>query len=696
MGNIMNSHINAMLQYYIVDKSHHRYRQEKPENVYFLAEQFQREELEDIERAVKRLRWVLKQENPVVQKDAKIVLMRTVPVIPEIFTQEEWEERKKSHYIHEQGKVCNINPDYSKLIDVGFAAKELQIREIQEQKRILGDMDAVRYLEAVLETLGIISEFAERYALAAEKSGNQAAADILRKIPRQRAGSFREALQFLRLLHYCLWCCFNYHNTLGRFDQYLYPYLRRDLDKGVLTEESALELLEEFFISFNIDSDLYPGMQQGDNGQSMVLGGKDKEGRELYNGLSDLCMQASLELKLIDPKINLRVHKNTPLSLYERGTRLTKQGLGFPQYSNDEVIIPALLRWGYREEDAYQYVVAACWEFIIPGCGMDIPNIDGLSFAQLITQCLPKLPRCLSFEEFLVLVKKEILETLASMVHKYRNVYMEPSPLMSLMMEECMEKGRDISEGNRYNNYGIHGTGLSTAVDSLAAIEKYVFGEKSVEASELLKALERNYEGYEELRNRLRFEGPKMGNDDDGADRIAVMLLDWFAEGLEGIQNDRGGIYRAGTGSAMYYIWHSKELMATPDGRAAGEEFACNYSPSLFTRCRGPVSIIKSFSKPNLVKTANGGPLTIELYDNLFRNQESIQKVAMFVKSFMDMGGHQLQINAVNREKLLDAKAHPENHRNLIVRVWGWSGYFVELDEVYQDQIIKRMELMIE
>lgn len=692
----MNSHINAMLQYYIIDKSHHRYRQEKPENIYFLAEQFQKEGLKDIERAVKRLRWVLEQEIPVVHKDAKIVLMRTVPVIPEIFTKEEWEELKKSHYIHEQGKVCNINPDYSKLIDVGFAAKELQIREIQEQKRILGDMDAVRYLEAVLETLGIMSGFAERYALEAEKSGNQAAADILRKIPRQRAESFQEALQFLRLLHYCLWCCFNYHNTLGRFDQYLYPYLRQDLEKGVLTEESALELLEEFFISFNIDSDLYPGMQQGDNGQSMVLGGKDKEGRELYNGLSDLCMQASLELKLIDPKINLRVHKNTPLSLYERGTRLTKQGLGFPQYSNDEVIIPALLRWGYKEEDAYQYVVAACWEFIIPGCGMDIPNIDGLSFAQIITQCLPKLPRCLSFEEFLVLVKKEILETLASMVHKYRNVYMEPSPLMSLMMEECMEKGRDISEGNRYNNYGIHGTGLSTAVDSLAAIEKYVFGEKSVEASELLKALERNYEGYEELRNRLRFEGPKMGNDDDGADRIAVMLLDWFAEGLEGIQNDRGGIYRPGTGSAMYYIWHSKELMATPDGRSAGEEFACNYSPSLFTRCRGPVSIIKSFSKPNLVKTANGGPLTIELYDNLFRNHESIQKVAMFVKSFMDMGGHQLQINAVNREKLLDAKAHPENHRNLIVRVWGWSGYFVELDEVYQDQIIKRMELMIE
>ena len=193
----------------------------------------------------------------------------------------------------------------------------------------------------------------------------------------------------------------------------------------------------------------------------------------------------------------------------------------------------------------------------------------------------------------------------------------------------------------------------------------------------------------------LRYEAPKMGNDDESVDALADQLLNWAADALEGRVNDRGGIYRAGTGSAMYYVWDSRDRCATPDGRRAGEELACNYSPSLFIRCDGPVSIIKSFSRPDLVRVANGGPLTIELSDTMFRSEESIGKVAMFVKSFFDLGGHQMQINAVNREKLLDAKKHPENYRNLIVRVWGWSGYFVELDECYQDHIIKRMELTV-
>ena len=181
----------------------------------------------------------------------------------------------------------------------------------------------------------------------------------------------------------------------------------------------------------------------------------------------------------------------------------------------------------------------------------------------------------------------------------------------------------------------------------------------------------------------------------DAVDELAAMLLNWFADELEGHHNDHGGIFRAGTGSAMYYVWDSRDMGATPDGRRESEELACNYSPSLFMRADGPVSIIKSFTKPDLYRVCNGGPLTIELTDTMFHNEDSVRKVAMFVKSYIDLGGHQMQINSVNREKMLDAKKHPENYRNLIVRVWGWSGYFVELDECYQDHIIKRMELAI-
>lgn len=688
----MNKKIQEKLDFFIRDKKHHAYRQPPPENIYILAERFASEKKKDTWRSLERLRWMLENEKPVVFANDRIAMIRTVPVIPEIFTEQEMEEIRKEHYIHEQGKICNVNPDYINVIRIGFEGLRQRIAEAREH----AGQEEREYLDILKETLTVIAAFADRYRIAAEEAGNQEIADIFSKIPRKGAETFQEALQFFRLMHYCLWCSFNYHNTIGRFDQYMYGYWEHDLKNGELNQDEALELLEEFFISFNKDSDLYTGMQQGDNGQSMILGGKNREGQDCFNDLSEQCLKACLELKLIDPKINVRVHKDTSLELYEKCTQLTKQGLGFPQYSNDEVVIPALIDWGYDEDDAYNYVVAACWEFIIPGVGMDIPNIDGLSFAEAVSESMELLPEAQSMSEIEAEVRRKINEKIHSMLLKYRSVYMEPSPVMSMLMTGCIERGKDASLGLKYNNYGIHGTGLSTAVDSLSAIEKYVFEEKRVTAQEMFQALKADFKGYEELRNMLRYETPKMGDNDERTDRFAVELLDWFADSLVGCRNDRGGIFRAGTGSAMYYVWHSEGLGATPDGREAGEAFACNYSPSLFARCEGPLSIIESFSKPHLTRVANGGPLTIELYDQLFRNEESIRKVAMFVKAFMDMGGHQMQINAVNREKLLDAKAHPENYRNLIVRVWGWSGYFVELDEVYQDHIIKRVELMME
>ncbi len=687
----MTNYIQTLLKRFIAEKDQKNYRI-PPTDPYILAETYREEGLTDVERSIRRLEYMLGSEKPHVYPDEKIALIRTVSTIPEILTKEEWAEKKKTNYIHEQGKVCNINPAYMLLVGEGFDAKREQIKAqlakpCSEEKKT--------ELDAMLRTMDLIQNFAERYRQAAVEAGNQTVADTLSKIPAKAPETLLEALQFLRLVHYCLWCSFNYHNTLGRFDQYLYPYYQKDIAEGRLTDETALELIEEFFISCNKDSDLYTGMQQGDNGQSMVLGGLNPDGTESYNALSDLCLQASLELKLIDPKINLRVNKNTPLELYEKGTKLTQQGLGFPQYANDDVVIPALLHWGYDKEDAYNYVVAACWEFIIPGKGTDVPNLNTMSFVRTITETLDGLKDCGTFDEYLNLVCRSIDEQAEKLMKQVSDIYMEPAPLMSLMMENCVETGKDVSKGNRYNNYGFHGAGLSTAVDSLAAIRKYVFEDKTITAEQMTQMCQENFKGHEEIQNMLRYEAPKMGNDDAPTDELAVKLLNRFADALEGHHNDKGGIFRAGTGSAMYYVWDARDTIATPDGRRAGEELACNYSPSLFMRSVGPVSILKSFTKPDLKRVANGGPLTIELTDSMFRNDESIRKVAMFVKSFMDLGGHQIQINAVNKEKLLDAKKHPENYRNLIVRVWGWSGYFVELDECYQNHIIKRMELAV-
>ncbi|NCB02346.1 MAG: pyruvate formate-lyase [Spirochaetia bacterium] len=687
----MNQYITELKKYYIEDSSHHSYRV-PPTEQYKLAQEFKKKGLNDTQRAKYRLKWMLEHENIVVFPHEKISILRTIPIIPEIFTQKEWAYKKKSYRIHELGKVCNINPHYSSLIDVGFDRKREEIQEVIHKFSKQKENEKITYLQTLLEVLDMIEEFSERYRVEAIRVGNKIVSETFSHIPQQPPRNFLEALQFFRLLHFCLWESYNYHNTIGRFDQYMLPYYEADIEANILDKESALTLLEEFFISFNKDSDLYPGMQQGDNGQSMVLGGLDSEGRDTFNDLSILCMQASMELKLIDPKINLRVHDKTPLEVYILGTQMTKLGLGFPQYSNDMIVIPALEKWGYSHADASNYVVAACWEFIIPEVAMDIVNIDALSFLKSILDVLPEIMRCDTYEEFALVVKKKIFLQAAQICANTTGLYMEPAPLISLMTTSCIENGIDISKGALYNNYGIHGTGLSSAADSLAAIKKYIYEEKSLDKQTLLDALEADFNGYEDLFTLLRYRAPKMGNDDDYVDSIATELLDWFADSLEGHQNGRKGIFRPGTGSAMYYLWHGNQLGASPDGRKKGEEFACNFSPSLFTRSKGPVSLIKSFSKAHLNRVANGGPLTIELHDTMFRNEESIEKVAKLVKTYMEIGGMQLQLNGVNRDTMLEAQKHPEKYRDLIVRVWGWSGYFVELDKEYQDHIIKRME----
>ena len=249
-------------------------------------------------------------------------------------------------------------------------------------------------------------------------------------------------------------------------------------------------------------------------------------------------------------------------------------------------------------------------------------------------------------------------------------------------------------DGAKYNNYGLHGAGISTAADALAAIREGVFERQEFTAAELLAALEADFVGFEELQKKL-LSYPKMGNNDDRADLLGCFLMERYSSYLNGKPNNHGGVFRAGTGSAMDYIRKAKDVGATADGRKAGTPFGSSYSPSPIARLKGPLSNVQSFTKFDLRKICNGGPFTIEIHDTVFRNDEGEKKVAQLVKSYIDLGGHQIQINAINRDILLDAKKNPENYPNLIVRVWGWSGYFTELDTVYQDHVISRMEFTV-
>ena len=655
----------------IANREHHVYRKTHKE-IENIAQQFCCMGLTPKERMTRRFELLARLEEPVLLPGEKICFMRTVKQIPDCFTPEEWAQLRQEHYIHELGYMSNLSPDYSRVIATGLDA----LRESADEY-------GKRIIDAILD-------LTERYRQAALSAGKTELAEVLARVPRYGASSFYEALQSFRILHFSLWLEGNYHNTVGRFDLYMYPYLKADMEKGLYTRQSALELVEDFFISFNKDSDLYVGVQQGDNGQSLVLGGMDSQGNEVFNLLSELCLEASRNLLMIDPKINVRVGKNTPMRVYELGTELTRAGVGFPQYSNDDVVIPGLIKLGYALEDARNYAMAACWEFIIPGCGGDVANIGALSFPKVVDTCMRQhLAVCENFEKFMECVEAEIRRSWQEICDGIRDLWFVPSPFMHLMMDG------GIYDGGKYNNFGIHGTGIATAADALTAIRKYVFEEKKYSPQMLLEAVDTDFVCHPKLLPVLRYETPKMGMNHPVPDKIACDLLQIFADALKGKRNCRGGGYRAGTGSAMYYLWHSAELGASADGRRKGEPLGANFSPSLFAPVGGPLSVIRSFSKPDLTETINGGPLTMEFSDSVFRDSSGIQKVATLVKAFMDMGGHQLQLNAVNTQRLKAAQADPAAYRQLVVRIWGWSAHFVELDKEYQDHVLRRQQYTV-
>ena len=633
-------------------------------------------------------------ENPVFLDGERIALARTVRQIPELHTKEEMDARRAAGTAFgEKGVVFNLTADFGPAIRDGLDARLAQMRERLARARAEGDAEGVGFLENAILSVEAVLGFVERYRAAAEARGLDDIAETLARVPRFGARTFREALQSLRVLHYAMWCEGEYHCGLGRIDQYLLPYFEADRAAGRLDDAGALELLEEFFVACNRDSDLYIGVQQGDNGQSVMLGGVTRDGAPAFNDLSRLCLEACGELKLVDPKINLRVDRNTPVEIYRLGTRLTAKGLGFPQYANDDVVIPALERWGYAPEDARDYTVAACWEFVIPGCGMDIDNIDAVSFPGALDAALRAVEgSAASYDAVESAFLEEVQRRADALVEKYSHVEILPGPFVSAISAGCVERARDICKGAKYNNFGVHGTGISVAVDSLASVRELVFEKMMVTLPELVALLDTDFAGRPDVLAAAK-AAPKMGNADPCADEIARRVIAFWGHAFDGRRNDRGGVFRPGTGSAMYYVWHAREIPASPDGRLAGHPFPANWAPSLDVPVKGPVSVVRSFTEPDLGPVCNGGPLTIEIHDSAFAMPDGVDKVAELVRFFVLRGGHQLQINAIDRATLLDAQAHPENHRHLIVRVWGWSGYFVELDREFQDQIIKRVEL---
>ena len=690
----MNERLLRMKQS-VRDGDHRRLRQPEPVSI---LEECEREQLSWMRRAARLTVRQCQAEQPVIGADEQIVFTRTLPAaIPPVYSPADYARLTAGHTLHESGPVSNIAADWGQALSQGLLGRRSVA--LEQMRRRQGDAEGMEFLASAVETIDAVLDLAARYAAAARDLGRVDVAEILERVPALPPRTFREALQSLRLLQAVVWLGGNYHVGLGRLDQYLWPYLQADLEAGRLDESAAEDLLSEFFIALNKDSDLYPGVQQGDNGQTITLGGVTRDGGDAVNPLTWMALRVSRDLAMIDPKINLRISPRTSLELLSLATELTRKGLGFPQYSNDDVVIPGLAAHGYQLEDARDYAVAACWEFLIPGRGMEVVNIGAVSFPAAVDHALRAgLPAGDDMQAILARTGEDIRQQVTALADAYQSLLLPPAPYYSVLMTACLERGQDISKGATYNNFGIHGAGSANAADALAAVQQLVMTGR-VAPADLLSALDADFEGAEDLRQMLAGQAPKTGNDDARADTLMVRLFDMLADACEAYgRTARGGILRPGTGSAMYYIWLAQGhpgmrepvVGATAEGRRRGQPFSANLAPSQGVAARGPFSILLTYAKLDYRRICNGGPVTLEISDTVFRGEESIRKVAMLVRAFAQQGCQQLQLNSLNVAILRDAQLHPERHKNLIVRVWGWSGYFCELSPEYQEQIIAR------
>ena len=630
--------------------------------------------------------YILDKETPLVFPGEKIIFTRTIKGNPD-FPMNGLDQAKHWRPLE------NLSIEWPLLLKEGLAGRKAACQKVLEEKK--NDPEAVDFLSNAIATIDAVAAFAGRYAESAKEPFQRA---LLEKVPQYPAESFHEALQSLRFIMSVMRSAGGEHMGFGRFDQYMWPYLKNDLEQKVLTKDEAFELLEEFFISLSRDADLYRGVQLGDNGQSMMLGGCDRNGRPAINPLTYMCIEASEDIGLIDPKINLRVDSNTPHDLLLSAAKLTRKGLGFPQYQNDEVIIPSLVNFGYDLEAARDYTVAACWEFVVED-GRDTPNMFAFNFPLAADQAIRAgLKAGDDFEGIMGRLKTAAeAQTLDFRKSCEEESYFLPEPIVSVFSKNAVKLGRDLNNGGgSHYHYGCQGCGSSSAADALAAVKYLIFETKQITPERLLAALDSDYENDEELRQMIKAVPHKVGSNDDYADDLLKRLFDIFADTLAEIKNNgRGGRIRPGSGSAQHYVLmtekrEGQKLKATADGRKYGDFVSSSLAPAPGVRARGIISELETYGKLNYDKICNGGPITMELADSYFRNEEALLKVVKLIQAFVKLGCQQLQLNTLNPDKLRDAQIHPENYRDLIVRVWGWSGYFVELSKPYQDQIIGR------
>jgi formate C-acetyltransferase len=545
-------------------------------------------------------------------------------------------------------------------------------------------------------------------------------ATTCRRVPAQAPRTFHEALQMYWFVHLGTITELNGWDAMspGHLDQHLYPFYQQDVAAGILDREKAKELLSCLWIKVN-NHTAPPkvGVTAKESGTyndftQINLGGVDVHGADGCNEVSYLCLEVADELHLLQPQPSVHISSKTPERFLKAATRVIRKGYGYPSVFNSEAVIMEQLRVGKTVEDAREGGTSGCIEtgafgkeaYILTGY-LNVPKILELALNDGVDQLTGKRVSIAtgdasgftSFDqlydaftrqlEHIVQLKIRVNNYIERMYAKY-----SPAPFLSVVIHDCIGQGRDYYDGGpRYNTNYIQCTGIGTVTDSLSAINTHVFGEGQLPMGKLIETLRRNFEGEEALRLRLWNRTPFYGNDDDRADTIMRRVYDSLFAAIDGKANTKGTVYHLNMLSTTCHVYFGKMLGASANGRFAHLPSSDGTSPSHGADRNGPTAVIKSLAKMDQLKS--GGTLLNQRFlPSVLASEQDLDKLGGLIRTYFALGGHHIQFNVVDTKTLRDAQSHPDDYRNLLVRVAGYSDYFVDLDREHQEEIISRTE----
>lgn len=589
-----------------------------------------------------------------------------------------------------------------------------------EKLDLINDFHAIEKqeeLRAMEIAANAIIMFANRYADTLE---DLHLADICRHVPAHAPRTFHEALQYYWFVHLGVitelnpWDSFN----PGRLDQHLYPFYKEEIEAGTLTQEQATELLQSFWIKFNnhpappkvgvtaLESNTYTDFAL------INLGGVKPDGSDAVNELSFLILDVIEEMRLVQPSSMVQISKKNPDSFIQRTLQITKTGFGQPSYFNTDAIIQELVLQGKDIVDARNGGASGCVEvgafgteaYILSGY-FNLPKILEITLHNGLDPTTGKQiglrtgdPE--NFQSYQELMKAFSLQLTHFIDIKIKGnniigrIFADhiPAPFLSLIIDDCIAKGTDYNAGGaRYNTTYIQGVGLGSITDSLTSLRYHVFDHQTISMKGMLKAMEKDFNDFDELRVELVYRTPKYGNDDDYADTQARDVFELFYTAVDGRPNSCGGVHRINLLPTTSHVYFGSVTGALPDGRKARQPLSEGISPFQGADTKGPTAVLKSAAKIDHLRT--GGTLLNQKFSpGFFEGEESILNLTALIRSYFRMNGHHIQFNVVSAETLKDAQKHPEKYRDLIVRVAGYSDYFNDLGEDLQNEIIRRTE----